>query len=314
MREPTYWALLGLLLLAGGSAAQAPSQPTTSYRSSPVDTAHGDREFVLLWPKGAPGALGDAPEDKPKLTVYLAPAVTANGAAAVVCPGGGYQRLASDHEGKQVAEWLNGLGVSAFVLQYRVGPRYHHPAPLQDVQRAIRIVRTRAATYKVDPGRIGVVGFSAGGHLAASAGTHFDDGGFGADDEIDRAGSRPAFMILGYPVISMTAPFTHRGSRQNLLGADPDPRLAELLSNEKQVTAATPPACLFHTTDDETVPVANAVAFYSALHDAGISAELHLFAHGRHGVGLAQTDPVLSRWPGLCAAWLEAGGFLRQTR
>src|SRR5262249_50951056 len=150
------------------------------------------------------------------------------------------------HEGKQVAEWLNGLGVSAFVLQYRVGPRYHHPAPLQDVQRALRIVRSRAAEYKIDPARVGVVGFSAGRRLASTAGTHFDAGKLDAADPIDRAGSRPAFLVLGYPVISMTAAFTHRGSRENLLGPEPDPKLAELLSNEKQVTAATPPTCLFH--------------------------------------------------------------------
>jgi PelA/Pel-15E family pectate lyase len=261
-----------------------------AYRSSPVDTAHGDRESLLLWPEGAPGAVGDEAQDKPKLTVYRAPSETASGTAAVVCPGGGYRTLASDHEGKQVAEWLNGLGISAFVLQYRVGPRYRHPAPLQDAQQALRLVRARA-----HPSRVGIVGFSAGGHLAAQTGT--------------AEGERPDFMILGYPVISFAAPFAHKGSVRSLLGDAPDPKLLEELSNERRVTAKTPPAFLFHTADDASVPVENSFAFYQALRAAGVSAELHVFPHGRHGVGLASDDPVLSQWPKLAAAWLQAQGL-----
>ncbi len=167
---------------------QARPTPAARYEMTDVDTAHGDREFHLLWPGGAPGALGDAPADKPKLTPYLPPAGEANGAAVVVCPGGGYARLASDHEGKQVAEWLNSFGVSAFVLQYRLGPRYRHPVPLQDAQRAIRLVRSRAAEWGVDPARVGILGFSAGGHLASTAATHFDDGRPDAADPVERHG------------------------------------------------------------------------------------------------------------------------------
>jgi PelA/Pel-15E family pectate lyase len=268
-----------------------------AYRSSAVDTAHGDREFLLLWPDGAPGALGTGPEDKPKLTVYRAPVDAANGAAVVVCPGGGYRTLASDHEGRQVAEWLNGLGLSAFVLQYRVGPRYRNPAPLQDAQQALRLVRSRAAEFGVDPARVGIMGFSAGGHLAATTGTDFEEG------------ARPDFMILAYPVISFAASFAHKGSVQYLLGDAPEPKLLAELSVERRVSSRTPPTFLFHTTDDASVSVENSLAFFQALHAAGVSAELHVFPHGRHGVGLAPDDPVLSQWPKLCAAWLQAMGF-----
>ena len=309
MNRPVSAALLGALFSAA-AAAQTPGPSPRSYPSSPVDTAHGDREFVLLWPRGAPGAVGTEPEDKPKLTLYRVPAERATGAAVVVCPGGSYRTLASDHEGKQVAEWLNGLGVSAFVLQYRVGPRYRHPAPITDAQRALRLVRHRAGEWGVDPARVGIMGFSAGGHLASTAGTRFDDGDPQAADPVDRMGSRPDLMILAYPVISFTAPFTHSGSRQNLLGDPPDPKLAEELSNELRVTGRTPPAFLFHTGDDAGVPVENSVAFYQALRAARVSAELHVFPKGPHGVGLAPQDPVLSQWPKLCAVWLRSMGFL----
>ncbi len=300
---------VAILLAATAVAAQTPSPSPRAYQSSPVDTAHGDREFVLLWPDGAPGAVGTQPEDRPKLTLYRAPSDRASGAAIVVCPGGSYRTLASDHEGKQVAEWLNGLGVSAFVLQYRVGPRYRHPAPLTDAQRALRLVRFRANEWGVDPARVGIMGFSAGGHLASTAGTRFDDGNPSAADPVDRMGSRPDLMILAYPVISFTATFTHTGSRQGLLGDPPDPKLAEELSNELRVTARTPPAFLFHTGNDPGVPVENSIAFYQALRAARVPAELHVFPKGPHGVGLAPQDPALSQWPKLCAVWLQTMGF-----
>jgi acetyl esterase/lipase len=304
------------LLLAPPTGAQAAPTPAASqrapYTSSAVDTAHGDREFQLLWPEGAPGAVGDEPADKPKLTLYRAAAEVATGTAVVVCPGGSYQRLASDHEGRQVALWLNSLGASAFVLQYRVGPRYPHPAPLQDAQRAIRLVRARAAEWGVHPARLGVLGFSAGGHLASTAATHFDAGRPDAPDPIDRQGSRPDFAILAYPVISLYDPSAHAGSRRNLLGEPADPALVELLSNERQVTAETPPSFLFHTADDTTVPVENAILFFQALRRAGVPAELHVFAHGKHGVGLAPDDPALSSWPYLCARWMEGLGLLKR--
>ncbi len=316
IRAPWLPVLVAVVFaLTGLARAQAPAVPSPAperaYKSSPVDTAHGNREFLLLWPEGAPGAVGTEPEDKPKITVYRATTVPPGGAAAIVCPGGSYQRLASDHEGKQVAEWLNGFGMSAFVLQYRLGPRYRHPAPLQDAQRALRLVRARARDFGVDPRRLGLVGFSAGGHLASTAGTHFDEGQPGAPDPVERQGSRPDFLVLGYPVVSLGASFTHQASRDNLLGPAPDPRLVEELSNERQVTARTPPTFLFHTTEDATVPVENSLAFYSALRASGVPAELHVFVKGRHGVGLAQTDPALAVWPALCRAWMSTMGLLR---
>jgi acetyl esterase/lipase/ketosteroid isomerase-like protein len=288
----------------------APPAAARVYQSSEVDTAHGDREFHLLWPGGAPGALGDGPADKPKLTVYRAADGEANGTAVVVCPGGSYARLASDHEGRQVAEWLNSLGVSAFVLQYRLGPRYRHPVPLNDAQRAVRLVRARAAEWGVDPARVGILGFSAGGHLASTVATQGAEGSPGADDVVERESARPDFAVLAYPVISLEGPSAHSGSRRNLLGDPADPALVAQLSSEQRVTARTPPTFLFHTADDQTVPVANSLLFFEALQRAGVAGELHVFPHGKHGVGLAPADPVLSAWPRLCASWLRAMGLL----
>jgi acetyl esterase/lipase len=267
-------------------------------------------EPELLWPAGAPGALGTEDPDKPSLTFYLPAAAKAVGAGVVICPGGGYQNLAMDHEGQQVAEWFNSLGVAAFVLKYRLGPRYHHPIELGDAQRAIRLVRARAGEFGISPDRIGIIGFSAGGHLASTAITHFDLGNPGAADPLDRAGSRPDFAILAYPVITMRPPFAHMGSRRNLLGENPDDALVTLLSNETQVTAQTPPTFLFHTTDDPVVPVENSILFYEALRKAGVPAELHVFEHGPHGVGLASRDATLSVWPELLANWLRGRGLL----
>jgi len=247
----------------------------------------------LLWPSGAPGAIGGEDVDKPSLTFHLADRAKANGTAVVVCPGGGYGNLAMDHEGRQIAAWLNDLGISAFVLKYRLGPRYRHPAPLQDAQRALRMVRSRANEFGIAPDRIGIWGFSAGGHLASTAGTHFDAGQPSASDPVDKAGSRPDFLILAYPVISFTE-FEHRGSKARLLGDTPDPKLVENLSNEKQVTPQTPPTFLFHTDADPGVPAENSVLFYLALRRAKVPAELHIYEKGRHGVGLAPGDPVLS--------------------
>ena len=264
----------------------------------------------LLWPSGAPGALGSEDVDKPSLTSYLVDGAKNTGTAVVVCPGGGYRNLAMDHEGKQIAEYLNGLGINAFVLKYRLGPRYHHPVELQDAQRAIRTVRSRAESLHVAPDRIDIWGFSAGGHLASTAGTHFDKGSPEAADVIERASSRPDFMILAYPVISFTTDYVHKGSRENLLGKEYDPKLAELLSNEKQITPETPPTFLFHTDADTTVPVENSVLFYLGLRKAHVPAEMHIFEKGRHGVGLAQTDPALSEWGTLLANWFRTRGLI----
>lgn len=267
---------------------------------------------VLLWPDGAPGAVGDKDVDRPSLTLYLAPDDRATSTGVVVCPGGGYGALARDHEGKQVAEWLNTQGVSAFVLQYRLGPRYRHPAPLQDAQRAIRTVRARAREWHVNPERVGIWGFSAGGHLASTAGTHFDDGKADATDPMDRVSCRPDFLILAYPVITLEPPYAHMGSRNNLLGKDADLKLVESLCNDRQVTGKTPPTFLFHTDEDRGVVPENSVLFYLALKKAKVPAELHIYEHGRHGVGLAPSDPVLSTWPDRLAAWMKGRGLLKK--
>jgi acetyl esterase/lipase len=269
-----------------------------------------DPTTLLLWSNGAPGALGSEDVDKPSLTVFLPTKNQVNGTGVIVCPGGSYTALASNHEGRQVANWLNSLGIVAFVLKYRLGPRYHHPVELGDGQRALRLVRAHAAEYGVAPDRVGVMGFSAGGHLAATMGTHFDDGSAADPDPIQRAGSRPDFLVLGYPVISLTTPYTHQGSLHNLLGANPDPKLMQSLSNELQVTAQTPPTFLFHTTEDKTVPVENSVLFYLALRKAGVAAEMHIFERGPHGVGLALRDPALGMWPELLTNWFRARGLL----
>ncbi len=251
----------------------------------------------LLWPEGAPGAAGSEDLDKPALTAYLAP--KPNGASVLVCPGGGYGALAMDHEGKQIAEWYNSFGVSAFILKYRLGPRYRHPAPLDDARRAMRLIRERAVKLGLDPARVGVMGFSAGGHLASTLSTHYQQG------------ERPDFAVLCYPVISFTTRYTHSGSMRNLLGSPPDPALVWDLSNELKVTAETPPTFLFHTNADTGVPPENSILYYMALRRVGVPVEMHIYAEGRHGVGLAQKDPVLSSWPDRLKDWLRVRGFVR---
>ncbi|KAA8998802.1 alpha/beta hydrolase [Paenibacillus spiritus] len=258
-----------------------------------------------LWPEGAPLAAGDGPEDRPALTAYLPGPGEALRAAVIVLPGGAYF-LRADHEGGPVARWLNGLGLAAFVLDYRVAP-YRHPAPLLDAQRAVRTVRLHAAEWGVDPDRIGILGFSAGGHLAGAAGTHYDPGEAGAADPVERMSCRPDFMILGYPVVSL-GEFRHDGSRTNLLGPEPSEEEIRLLSNELQVTADTPPAFIWHTSDDPDVPVENALLLAAALSRSKVPFELHSYQSGEHGLGLAQDHPEARTWPGLCAAWLRRIG------
>ncbi len=258
----------------------------------------------LLWADGAPGAMGQGEVDKPSITPYLAG--QPNGKCIVVFPGGGYGALAIDHEGKQIAQWLNSQGISAFVLKYRLGPKYHHPMELNDAQRAVRMVRANAVKWKVQPDKIGVWGFSAGGHLASSISTHFDSGDSNAKDAVDRMSSRPDFAVLSYPVITFTKEeFVHKGSRKNLLGDNADPKLMEYLSSENQVTATTPPTFLFHTNADTGVPPENSIYYYLALRKAGVPAELHIYEKGPHGVGLAPTDLVLSSWGPRLADWLR---------
>jgi acetyl esterase/lipase len=296
--------ILSLILALGLTTAGLYAQPPSGRGSR-----NAAPEEIRLWDGPAPGALGTAPEDTPTLTIYRAHRNN-TGTGVVVAPGGGYGNLAMDHEGRQVATYLNAMGVNAFVLKYRLGPRYRHPVPLGDAQRAIRFVRTRANELGVEPTRVGMMGFSAGGHLSATAGTHFDAGRPDADDPVDRASSRPDFLILGYPVISFDGGITHRGSLRNLLGDAPDPKLVEELSNERRVTSETPPTFLFHTDEDKGVVPENSVRFYLALREAKVPAELHVFRSGPHGVGLALNDPALSLWPTLLTNWLRGQGLL----
>ena len=274
-----------LILMSAVFAMAASAQPKTE----------------LLWPNGAPGAQGTADEDKPTLT-YYAPKRAKNGTAVVVCPGGGYRGLAMDHEGDQVAMWLNSLGITAFVLKYRLGPKYHHPAEMNDVQKAIRTVRARAAEYGVVADKIGVLGFSAGGHLASTAATHF-----ATEDGVS---SRPDFAVLVYPVISFTTEYVHKGSRLNLLGENPSEADMRLMSNELQVTKDTPPTFLVHTSEDKGVPSENSILYYLALRKAGVPAEMHIYEKGPHGFGLGSLDAVLSTWPGRLADWMRGRGLL----
>jgi acetyl esterase/lipase len=264
-----------------------------------------------LWPNGAPGALGTADKDIPTLTVYLSTPTKATGAAIVICPGGGYAGLAL-HEGKSYALWLNEQGIAGFVLKYRRAPGgYHHPAMLQDAARAVRTVRARAEEWKLDPNRVGIMGSSAGGHLASTLVTHFDAGKADAIDVIERASSRPDLGILCYPVISM-GEFTHGGSKKNLLGENPSPELVKDLSNELQVTKDTPPCFIFHTAEDTAVPVENALLFAGALRRSGVPFDLHIYERGRHGIGLG-SQPYGSGeqhpWTRDCKFWLKQRGF-----
>jgi acetyl esterase/lipase len=268
-------------------------------------------QTVLLWPNGARGAQGNQPEDIPTLTIFLPAPGTATRTGVVVCPGGGYVVLAMKKEGTDIAEWLNSIGVAAFVLKYRLGPRYHHPIEMWDGQRAMRYVRFHAKEYGIAPDRIGIWGFSAGGHLASTVGTHFDTGKAQAADPIDRVSCRPDFMVLSYPVISFATPYIHKGSMRALLGENPDPKLQRLLSNELQVTSDTPPTFLFSTNDDTGVPCENSVLFFLALRKNHVPAEMHIFEPGPHGVGLAPTHAALSIWPTLLANWFRTRGLLK---
>jgi len=285
------------------AAGQAPSPPV-----------------VPLWPEGVPGA-DKAPtpeviEDggrvsnvrNPSLTVYAAPGAQTR-TAVIVCPGGGYRRLALAHEGTAVATWLNSIGVSAFVLKYRMR-EYGHPAPLRDVLRAVRRVRAEAASWNVDPGKIGVMGFSAGGHLASTAGTLFDSPAGRTGAALDATSARPDFLVLVYPVIAMKPPLVHAGSRENLLGTSPSADLADKLSTDLQVTPRTPPAFLVHGGTDATVAPENSVLFYMALRKAGVAAELHLYQEGPHGIGMNPGHGPMSEWPARCAEWMKVRGLL----
>jgi acetyl esterase/lipase len=277
-------------------------------------------KVIPLWPEGVPGAkpnLGPEKQDnghisnvsEPTLTLY-APAVDKpNGTAVIICPGGGYTNLSVEREGVQYANWLSTLGVTPFVLKYRL-KEFGHPAPLQDVLRAVRLIRSRSLEFQIDPTRIGVMGSSAGGHLAASAGTLYNEPAGRTGPALDDTSARPDFLILMYPVITMDDPAAHTGSRKALLGVNPSPVWQKLLSLEKQVTAETPPTLLIHTQEDKTVPVENSILFFQALTNAGVPAEMYLFEHGSHGMGMKPGLGTASEWPRRAEEWLRDRGLL----
>ena len=288
--------------------------------TSQSQAQQGAPRVVSLWPEGVPGAKpGAAPEQVadgrisnvqiPTLTYFPAPTGTGVGTAVIVCPGGGYARLALDKEGTDVAKRLNAIGVSAFVLKYRL-LEYGQPAPLQDVLRSVRMVRSRAAEFGIRPDRIGVMGFSAGGHVAATAATLFDAPEGRAGAQLDGTSARPDFAVLIYPVITMKTPFAHAGSRDNLLGRNPSAALVDSYSAELRVTKNTPPVFLVHTEEDATVPVENSILFYQALRTAGVPSELHLYAKGPHGIALADGLGPASEWPKRLEEWMRSHGWL----
>jgi acetyl esterase/lipase len=295
--------VIASIIFLGGCALNSYAQ--TEITKEPPAYKTRILEPQLLWQDQAPGAMGDSPADKPNITPYLLEGQRPF-AAVVVCPGGGYAGLA-DHEGKPIAEWLNSIGVSAFVLQYRVAP-YKHPVPLGDAQRAIRLIRSQAKEWNIDPQRIGILGFSAGGHLVTSTATIFDTGYPEAKDPIDRQSCKPNALVACYPVISF-GEYRHHGSMVNLIGENPDIELRTYMSLENRVTEDTCPSFLWHTAEDQAVPVENSLLFALALSKNKVPFELHIFPHGVHGLGLAQNHPEANAWPNLCATWLKELGF-----
>jgi acetyl esterase/lipase len=274
-----------------------------------------------LWESGAPGALGSEPKDVPMALVRL-PASDAPTGALVICPGGGYGTLAIDHEGHQIAAWANEMGLAAIICDYRHrGKGYGHPAPSDDANRAIRLTRAKAKQWNIDPNRVGIIGFSAGGHLVSTILTQGevatsdlektkadDSSAVKAEnaDPISKQSSRPDFGILCYPVIMFGTSETHKGSEKNLLGPSPDPKLVESFANHLRVTPNTPPTFVMHTSEDRVVPVANAIAFYGAMMQNKVPGELHIYEYGRHGIGLGHNIPGAFDWPEACKRWLRS--------
>jgi acetyl esterase/lipase len=285
---------LGLLILLGLAAPAVRAQTV-----------------VPLWPGPAPQSHGNKPQDIPTITLYKSTVTTAPTPAIVICPGGGYEFLATATEGTNEAKWFQQKGVTALVLKYRLPSKgYRHPVPLLDAQRALRLVRSHAADWNINPGKVAVMGFSAGGHLASTAETHFDAGNPAAADPIERQSSRPDFAVLVYPVISMQDGVTHPGSKRNLLGPDPDPALVSSLSNDTQVTAQTPPTLLIFADDDKTVPPENSKLMYAALQKTGVPSAMQEYSHGGHGFGFGPKQyNAPPGWLDKAYAWLQGQGF-----
>lgn len=307
-----FWGacLLAVLILIAGmpARAQATAQtPAAPAAAAEPDLPHGEIQY--LWPEGAPGAVGTEEQDKPHLEIFKGYGPSPQ-TAVIVCPGGGYRNLAYAKEGTQIAEWLNLRGITAFILTYRLAPRYHYPEPVLDGYRSVRWVRAHAAQYHVAADRIGMWGFSAGGHLVGMVGTHFDDGNPQAADPIDRVSDRPDFVISSYGGLSTQAGVSKPGAMSALVGENASPELRNEISPDIHVTARTPPFFLYATTPDQSVPVLSAVAFYTALVKASVPAEMHIFQTGPHGTALGQSNPELAEWPRLLENWLRLNGWI----
>jgi acetyl esterase/lipase len=312
---------------SNGNPRYPPTQNSASIvfmRPTLLSSSAVEPVVIPLWPEGVPGARDIGPErteeggrifnvSNPTLTVYGPAIDRPNGTAVIICPGGGYGMLSFAREGIQFANWLSTLGVTAFILKSRLG-EFGHPAPLQDVLRAIRIVRSRAGEFGVRSGRIGVMGSSAGGHLAASAATLFEHAAGKTGAALDAVSGRPDFQILMYPVITMDDPAAHAGSRENLIGAHPSPEARQLMSIEKQVTAATPAGLIIHTQEDQSVAVDNALLYFQALTRAGVPGELYVFEHGVHGMGMKEGFGTASEWPKRAEEWLRGRGLLNSAK
>ena len=305
--------LLALLAVAFLACATASAQPGPSPCATPGnDNAFLNIQTIRLWPGDAPQAKGTTCDDIPTLTIVNPRNGAANGSAVIILPGGAYLGLAADLEGGEVADWFTARGFRAFILSYRLTSNgYVLPIPLLDARRAVQTVRARAADYQIKPDRIGVIGFSAGGHLAALSGTQFVPGNPDADDPIDRASSRPDFLVLGYPWIGAISSDTSHLSYCKLFNLmDRCEALRLAYSPDLFVTKETPPTFWYHTFNDQTVPVEQGLRFYEALVKAGVPAEAHIFANGSHGTGLGKGDAALDQWPALLETWLRAQGLL----
>jgi acetyl esterase/lipase len=312
VKRNRFAALLCLLAATLPGALLTRAQTSASQAEQTLDPALGI-STLQLWPSGAPEIVGTDPADLPTLTVFLPQKGKATGSAVIVAPGGAYLGLASNLEGRQVADWFTSRGIIAFVLKYRLGAKYLYPIPLQDAQRAVRLVRSSAASYGFLPNRIGFVGFSAGGHLAAAAGTLFDAGKPDASDPLERLSNRPDFLVLGYPWLNAMQPSGHFITYCSLIKTIP----AETCKVYEQkytpslhVTPQTPTTFIYSTTDDRTVPISASVDFYDALIATGVPAELHIFRHGDHGSGMGAGNPALDLWPVLLEQWLRDQGML----
>jgi acetyl esterase/lipase len=293
----------------------------------PFLNSNAQQKTMNIWPGGIPGlVLNDSYVEKsttgegfitrfekttnPMLYIFLPPREKATGTAVLICPGGGYGALAFGHEGNAIASWLNDNGIAGIILKYRLPSdlimKDKSVGPLQDAQEAMRIIRRNAAIWNIDPKKVGVIGFSAGGHLASTLSTHYAEKVY---DVTDTVSARPDFSLLIYPVITMDASFTHAGSRRNLIGENPSDDVIKRFSNELQVNEQTPPAFIVHSADDQAVPVKNSIVYYEQLVKYKIPSELHIFQKGGHGYGLGGSRDTQSAWPGLCINWLKASGF-----